>query len=187
MGFKFNPLTGKFDLVNDSGSGSSTFIDLIDVDPTEYTNKEYSFVTVNETADGLEFSENLFLPKSMEATSEFPQVSSKKLILENAYWDSIGSEEVVNQIALRYVNDGLVNWISFLKNDFSQSEFLVLKQYEGSFGLYSRQTNITNPIELGNIGLITSNVNVLKYINGVGTPTRETIFTLTSWRYLECW
>lgn len=55
MGFKFNALTGKFDLVNDGGTGSSTFIDLSDVDPTEYTGQAGKVVAVNDTADGLEF------------------------------------------------------------------------------------------------------------------------------------
>jgi DNA-binding beta-propeller fold protein YncE len=55
MGFKFNALTGKFDLVNDGGTGSSTFIGLSDVDPTEYTGQAGKIVQVNSTADGLEF------------------------------------------------------------------------------------------------------------------------------------
>lgn len=55
MGFKFNALTGKFDLVNDGGTGSSTFIGLSDVDPTEYTGQAGKIVKVNSTADGLEF------------------------------------------------------------------------------------------------------------------------------------
>ena len=55
MGFKFNALTGKFDLVNDGSSGPSTFIGLTDVKETTFIGQAGKVVVVADTADGLEF------------------------------------------------------------------------------------------------------------------------------------
>jgi hypothetical protein len=111
-------------------------------------------------------SNGVFLPKFAAATPIAPNKGSVELRLQTALY-KLGAEYEYS-ISLSADQDTTANWLS-IKNE-NGSEFVIIKNLEPSFALYSRQDVGDDPIKIGSINELGDDEYVIEFehkaING---------------------